>query len=106
MPSSIAATPEAAILFAISSERFLLGWPAIRYGTSCRSPSARSAVSSRAISAAFNGVHVLVTAPGQANEDPSARSELPRHETSLVQRVRGLERGHDALKAGAQLERS
>src|SRR5229473_2234735 len=50
MPISSAAMPEVASFFPTSSDFFLLGWPAIMYPTSFRSPCARSAASSRAVS--------------------------------------------------------
>src|SRR5260370_37894123 len=110
MPISSAAIAEVASLFPTSSDFFLLGWPAIMYATSFRSPFARRARSSRAVSVftgalRFDRVHVFVAAPGEADQDASARPELERDHARLVQRVRRLERRHDALEAGAELER-
>src|SRR5258706_8250200 len=103
-PISSAATPEAASLFPTSSDRLRFGWPAIMYATSFRSPSARSAFSSRDTSVALNRIHVLVAATRKAHEDAPSRTELPGQHPGVVQRMRGLERGHDALEAGAKLE--
>src|SRR5436309_3033587 len=104
-PISSAATPEAASRFATSTDFLRFGCPAIRYGMSLRSPSARTASSSRDTSVALNRIHVLVAAPGKADEDPPARTETLREHARVVQRVRGLERGHDALEPRAELER-
>ncbi len=110
MPISSAAMPEVASLFPTSSDFFLFGWPAMMYATSFRSPFDRSAASSRAVSVftgvlRFDGVHVLVAATGEADEDAATRPELAGDHTRLVQRVRRLERRHDALEPGAELER-
>src|SRR6266478_6466386 len=110
MPISSAAMPEVASFFPTSSDFFLFGWPAIMYPTSFRSPFARIAASSRAVSVftgalRFDRVHVLVAAPGEADEDASARPQLAGDHARLVQRVRRLERRHDALEPGAELER-
>src|SRR5713101_3253416 len=110
MPISSAAIPDVASLFPTSSDFFLLGWPAIMYATSFRSPFARSAASSRAVSVftgalRFDRVHVLVAAPREADEDTAAGTELAGDHACLMQRVRRLERGHDAFEPGAELER-
>src|SRR6202011_3467848 len=105
MPISRAAMPDVASFLPISSERLRFGWPAIIYATSFRSPWARSAVSRREASATINGVHVFVAAAGQTDEYPTTRSHFARYDAGLVQRVRRLERGHDAFEPGAQLER-
>src|SRR5712692_6606100 len=110
MPISSAAMPEVASFFPTSSDFFLFGWPAIMYPTSFRSPCARSAASSRAVSVftgalRFDRVHVLVAAPREADEDAAAGTELPGDHARLVQRVRRLERRHDAFEPGAELER-
>src|SRR5260370_8300892 len=110
MPISSAAMPEVASFFPPSSDFFLFGWPAIMYATSFRSPFARSAASSRAVSVftgalRFDRIHVLVAAPREADEDAPTGTELAGDHARLVQRVRRLERGHDALEPGAELER-
>src|SRR5713226_7922841 len=123
MPISSAAIPDVASFLPTSSDRFLVGWPAIMYATSLRSPVARSAWSSLEASesiftgapaksrrslglrGAFDRIHVLVPAPRKADEDAPAWAELARDHACVVQRVRGLERRHDALEPGAELER-
>src|SRR5260370_1408278 len=53
----------------------------------------------------FDRVHVLVAASGEADEDAAAGTELAGDHARLMQRVRRLERRHDALEPGAELER-
>src|SRR5260370_10828859 len=110
MPISSAAMPEVASFFPPSSDFFLFGWPAIMYASSFRSRFARSAAASRAVSVfaaalRFDRIHVLVAAPREADEDAPTGTELAGDHARLVQRVRRLERGHDALEPGAELER-
>src|SRR5712692_4820099 len=104
MPISNAAIPDVASFFPTSSDRFLLGCPAIMYPTSFSSPLARSAPSSPDVSVFIDGVHVLVAAAGQAHQDAPAGTELACDHSRLVQRVRRLERRHDAFEPRAELE--
>src|SRR5713101_2398153 len=102
-PISSAATPEAARRFAISSDFFRVGCPAMMYTISFRSPSALSAFSRRLL-VALNRVHVLVSAPRETHEDAPARTELPRQHAGVMKRMRWLERGHDPFEPRAELE--
>src|SRR6266851_2889624 len=104
-PISSAALPDVASLFPTSIDFFLVGWPAIMYAISFRSPVARTAASNRgAVSATIDRIHVLVAPARQADEQPSARTHRPSQLARVVKRVRGLERRHDAFEASAQLE--
>src|SRR5260370_9110419 len=104
MPISNAAIPDGASFFPTSSDRFLLGCPAIMYPTSFRSPLARSAPSSPDVSVFIDGVHILVAAAGQAHQDAPAGTELACDHARLVQRMRHVERRHDAFEPRAELE--
>src|ERR1700730_8098698 len=104
-PISSAAMPDVASLFPTSIDFLRLGWPAIMYATSFRSLFARSATSRRGASDTIYGVHVLVAPTRKADKNAPARPKLARDQPRVVQRMRGLERGHDAFQPRAQLER-
>src|SRR5260370_33372461 len=110
MPISSAAMPEVASFFPTSSDFFLFGWPAIMYATSFRSPFARSAASSRAVSVftgalRFDRIHVFVAAPREANEDAAPGTELAGTRARQRQRVRRQEQGHEEPVSGDTLRR-
>src|SRR5215470_2666415 len=50
-------------------------------------------------------LHVFVPAPAQADQDPAILTKLARELPGVVERVRRLKRGHDALDPRTELER-
>src|SRR5579864_1443293 len=114
-PISSAAIPEPASLFPTAIDFLRLGWPAIRYPISFRSSWARTESSSREVAerarrarpwlATIDRIHVLVAAPRQADQDPSAGAKVAGDEARLVESVGRLERRHDPLEPRAELER-